>query len=485
MCQLLDLPNELLLDVISVVRVDDIEAFTSCNKRLRALSHDVLQEHREMKMKYSTIRCTSMPASQGVMDVRLPVFPVVWLYEIILNKTVASYPTRLIIHDISNYRNDPTRGHGITTNYLSYDKLDARIGNVDDQLRLKLEQCPYIQAKDMDTWMQDPPWIDFDTALALLLSLLPNLQSIFTGGIRFYIPRTEYMLARIAEANKRHNHDSNPLSRLVSVDRFEQPSNEWAHKKIHFYLSFTDFPSIRRIGGRGVDGRTDWTAFAMSHNYPPSQGKSRNDSKITDIKFSFSNISSDCFENLFGRISALQSFEYEYHAASIDGFGEFELCRIVASLLANASHSLVHLDLTIVTRYLDDRWKMIYLHGQIFIGSFREFQVLKTIRANNTMFIERVASPGLIGKKICKTHRLVDLLPKSIEDLQLVDIEINEDVHSSGIFDGLVGLKAQNLPNLKKINLDYFDPVAPDLKAAFSRERGVDFTFIPKWMMDK
>ena len=80
MSQLLDLPNELLLDIINVVRVDDIEAFTSCSKLIRALSHDVLQKHREMKMKYSTIRCTSMPVSHGVMDVRLQIHPVIWLY---------------------------------------------------------------------------------------------------------------------------------------------------------------------------------------------------------------------------------------------------------------------------------------------------------------------------------------------------------------------------------------------------------------------
>ena len=483
MTQLLDLPNELLLDIISVIRVDDIEAFTLCNKLIRALSHDVLHRHREMKMKYSTIRCTSQPVSHGVMDVRLGVHAVTWLYEIMLDGTVASYPTSLIIHDESDRRTDPRPGYDPP---LEYPASDACKRDVEDQIRLKLEQCPYIEPKDMDLWMRRPPWLFFDTALSLLLSLLPNLQSIFTGGIRIHLPRTQYMLAQIAMANQKYSLDSNPLSKLVSIDRFQEAGISWASKFLDLYLEFTDFPSIRRIGGHAVHGGKEWTGSGTFCAYhPPSRAKPSNDSKVIEIKFTRSNISSDSFQSLFNQISALRSFEYEYHPAVLEGLGKFEFCRIVASSQANASHSLVHLDLTTTTRYFDDRWRMIYLYGQIFIGSLRKFQVLKTIRANDTMFIERVGSPALLGKNFCKTHRLVDLLPKSIEDLQLVGLEINPDVHSSGIFDGLVELRAQNLPNLKAINLDYFDPVAPDLKAAFAHEVGVDFTFIPKGMMGK
>ena len=481
MTQLLDLPNELLLDIISVIRVDDIEAFTSCNKIIRALSRDVFKRHREMKMKYSTIRCTSMPVSHGVMDVRLYVHPVTWLYEIISDGSVASYPTSLIIHDKSDRRTNPRPGYDPP---LEYPASDARKRDVEEQIRLKLEQCPYLEPKKMDLWMRRPPWLYFDTALSLLLSLLPNLQSIFTGGIRILNPRTQYMLAQIAKANQKYSHDSSPLSKLVSIDRFQEAGMPWASKYLDLYLEFTNFPSIRRIGGFAVSGGKEWTGSATFGRYHP-RAKSGNDSKIIEIKFTRSNISSDSFENLFDQISALQSFEYEYHPTVIEGLGKFEFGRIVASLQANASHSLVHLGLTMITTYLDDRWRMIYVYGQIFVGSLRAFQVLKTIRANDTMFIERVGSPALLGKQFCKIHRLVDLLPESIEDLQLVGIEINPDIHSSGIFDGIVELKAQNIPNLKAINLDYFDPVAPDLKAAFAHEVGVDLTFIPKGIMDK
>ena len=414
------------------------------------------------------------------MDVRLYVHPVTWLYEIISDGTVASYPTSLIIHDESDRRTNPRPGYDPP---LEYPASDARKRDVEEQIRLKLEQCPYIEPKEMDLWMRRPPWLYFDTALSLLLSLLPNLQSIFTGGIRILNPRAQYMLAQIAKANQKDSHDSNPLSKLVSIDRFQEAGMSWASKYLDLYLEFTDFPSIRRIGGHAVRGGKEWTGSPTFGHYHP-RVKSSNDSKIIEMKFTRSNISSDSFENLFDQISALQSFEYEYFPAVIEGLGKFEFCRIVASLSANASHSLVRLDLTMITELMGDRWRMIYLYGQIFLGSLRESQVLKTVRANDTMFIERVGSPAFMGKKFCKIHRLVDLLPESIEDLQLVGIEINPDVHSSGIFDGLVELRAQNLPNLKAINLDYFDPVAPDLKAAFAHEAGVDFTFIPKCMMD-
>ncbi|KAM0798091.1 hypothetical protein BDR22DRAFT_401355 [Usnea florida] len=468
MSQLLDLPNELLQDIIHVVHVDDIEAFTSCNKLIHALSRDVLQRHREMKMKYSTIRCTSKTISHGVMDVRLYVHPVTWLYEIISDGTVASYPMSLIIHDKVDHRTTPWPGYDPL---LEYPASDTR-KRVEDQIKFKLEQCPYIEPKDMDLWLRRPPWLYFDTALSLLLSLLPNLQSILTGHIGIELPRTQYMLARIATANQEYSHE-NPLSRLFSIDQYQEAGPRYPCKKLDLYLSFIEFPSIRSISGDFVHGYQEWTASAIARNYPPSKANSRNDSKITEIKFTRSTITSVSFEIWFSRINALQKFEYEHQPSSEEGLGTFEICRIVASLQDNASHSLVHLDLTVITE------RPIYLHGQAFIGPLRRFQVLKTIRTNDKVFIERFESPASPGKILRKTHRLVDLLPKSIEDLQLLGIQINPDVHTSGIFDGLVELKTQNLPNLKAIKLDYFDPVAPDLKTA-CLEVGVDLTFVDK-----
>ena len=470
MSQLLDLPNELLQDIIGVVHVDDIEAFTSCNRLIHTLSHDVLQRHREMKMKYSTIRCTDKTISHGVMDVRLYVHPVTWLYEIIADETVASYPTSLIIHDVLNHRTTHSPDYELR---LEYPASDAR-KRVEDQIRLKLEQCPYIEPKDMNLWLRRPPWLYFDTALSLLLSLLPNLQSILTGDVSVDLPRTQYMLVQIARANQKNSHDSNPLSRLISIDRYQDAGRRSACRLLDLYLSFTEFPSIRSISGNFVYGRHEWTA---SDNYPPSKANSRNDSKVTEIKFTRSTITSVSFENLFSRINALQKFEYEHRPGSDEGLGTFEVCRIIASLQDNASHSLVHLGLILITG------RPVYLHGQAFIGSLRRFQVLKTIRTNNKVFLERIESPTSPGERIRKTHRMVDLLPKSIEDIQLIGIETYGDIYSSGIFDGLVELKTQNLPNLKAINLDYFDPVAPDLKTA-CLEVGVSFTFVDKEVIE-
>ena len=480
MHQLLDLPNELLLDIINVVPVGDIEAFTSCNKRIHALSYDVLQKYKKMKVKWSTVRCTSRATSKGVMDVRLHVHPVIWLYEITLDETVASYPTSLIIHDVPFTQAEfPRRRHNFPRNFLGSDGHDTRMRNVEDQIRLKLEQCPYIQPKDMGDWMRFPPWVYFDTALALLVTLLPNIQSIRIGSVKQSVSRTQYMLAQMAKANERCSHNSNLLSRLVSIDRFQETfGNNFQDQLFDLYLPLTGFASIRSICGHAISGRREWGTFAMSHGYPPPRIMSRNDSKITEIKLTRSNISSDSFENLFGRISALRTFEYGYYPRPIDGLANFELCKIVGSLLAHASHSLVHFDLTMKMEDCGDTiYKMVYLHGQIFIGSLREFRVLKTIRANNTMFIKRVPSPGIIGRKICKIHRLVDLLPQSTEEVQLAGLELVQDYQCSGIFDDFVKLQAHNLPNLKAVKLDYFDPVAPALRTA-CHEVGVDFTFI-------
>lgn len=97
MAQILDLPNELLLDIVGVIRVEDIEAFTSCNKHIFSLSQNVLQKHRAMKKKYSKVQLTA--SDLDTSDVRRCVQSVVWLRDILFDETAASYLIRLHIQD--------------------------------------------------------------------------------------------------------------------------------------------------------------------------------------------------------------------------------------------------------------------------------------------------------------------------------------------------------------------------------------------------
>lgn len=475
MVKLLHLPNELLLGIIDVVRVEDTEAFTACNKRIYSLSQDVLQKYRAMKRKYSTIRIAC--GAPENLDVRLYVHPMVWLHEIISDETAAAYPTSLYVKDSARLQRwDRGSDPG---------KVNKLIRNMYDQIYSKLEQCPYIHPTEMEWWKQNIICGPFDAALALLLTLLPNLWSIFIERFGPCLIRTRYMLAKISRAYHANSLGSYALSRLVSIDHLYEAGSMVVITDLEFYLPFIGLPSTRSISGYDVEGRESNHAeykllpWWLNKRKNLESAEITSGSKITNIKFTQSKISSQCFQYLLCQISALQDFEYEYAGGRSDGF---EPRKIVKCLLAYASHSLLRLDLTgkKVPRWIgkvgsphDSDVDEEVSRGCVFMGSLRGFQVLKTVRVNHAMFVEKNLRAGTDGQET-KVYRLVDLLPASIEKLSLVgELESGPPGH---LFDDFVELKAENLPKLEDIKFDSFDSVDPRMKQA-CHEVGVALSF--------
>lgn len=367
----------------------------------------------------------------------------------------------------------------------------------------KLEQCPYIQRKELEKWVlsphRDSEW--FDTTLALLLTLLPNLQSIFIDGLRTYTHRTEYLLNQIALANQASKGEDHALSRLVSLDQTYEAGGHYSNVPIDFYLPLTGLPSVRRISGERVKRGSQYTNFSsIQDSFEDAEGVSRMfNSGITNIKLAHSWISSLGFENVLGRIGALQDFEYEYaYLSYTSGLPGFEPRKIASSLLAHAGHSLRSLNLTAqgINRVgfhsngnLPDRSGIgkIARRGCVFVGSLRQFQVLETVRVNNAMLIEKIHSIDTNGKTSKVHHRLIDLLPSSIEKLflvgdldscssdQIFDDLVESKAHGR-MFDNLAESKRHILPRLEETNFDYFDPVASNVKHACHKV-GVEFLF--------
>lgn len=462
MARLLDLANELLLGIINVVRVEDLEAFTSCNKRIYGVSEDVLHKHRAMKKKYSRVKL--IPLNPDTSEVRSSVHPMVWLHEIILDENSASYPTHLHVHDgiRSDYGNDHRYSSLISdeTKNLIYSKLD---------------RCPYIPRQELEWWKEDMEScgkICFEMALALILTSFPNLQSIFTEGLRKLPESIEHMVVQIAKAHQVDKQQPHALSQLTSLHQAGKALGSGVSPSIGLYLPFTGLPSIRSVFGDNTHGPT-WDVFGKF------QGISKRfKSGITNVNFTQSRISSLEFEELLCRIDALQDFKYEDSGGQL---GSLQPGKIVKSLLTHAGHSLCVLDLTGKDRYNvwsdsdDDHWEEpddsddyrddeTSLPLDFFMGSLRHFRLLRTVKVDSAMFIEKVFNADTDGRISSKVHRLVDLLPKSIEKLALVTFLGYRP--SNHMFDGLVESKADVLPKLEEIKFECFDPVIHDLKQA-------------------
>ena len=475
MAELLDLPNELLLDVINDVCVEDIEAFTSCNKRIHSLSKDILQRHKAMKKKYSKLRLTSFTNTAN-LDLSRRVHPIFWLQEIMLNETVASYPIHLYIQDHPAWDEDE-RATDIPTESK-------------DCMFSKLAQCPYIQRKELEAWKQRhrPDSNCFDITLALLLTLLPNLQSIIINCLMSRTFYTEYMLAQIAKAHQVDQGQRHALSRLVSLDVADDANHiNGAHFGNYispdFCLPFTGFPSFLSVSGHNCDDRLSRDAELRSIWDNNKDLPKPFESGFTKIKFRNSQISGLGFEQLLCRISTLQDFEYEYagdpldHEYAVEPLSVlFGTRKIVNSLSTHASHSLRCLKLTGNGEHVEDFNSMfcwykplvsdsdfVTLRACIFMGSLRDFQVLKDVRVNHAMFIEKITGVDT-DKTSIKVHRLVDLLPASIEKLSLIGERGLCPL--SDLFEGLTELKTHNVPKLETIDCDYCDPASRHLKQA-------------------
>ena len=497
MAQILDLPNELLLGIIGVIRVEDIEAFASCNKRIFSLSQNVLQKHRAMKKKYSKVQLTA--SNLDTLDLRQWVHSVAWLREILLDETVASYPIHLHIQQRAI-------GGTVFDGYDGFRQTNVYriMAEIKEEIYSKLEECPYIQSHNLERWKLDLAyplhyeW--FDISLALLLTLLPNLQSILIDARNLELGRTRYVYTRVAEAYEADGEVQHALSQLVSLDQTIVRGCSGHLTSMHYYLPFRVLPLLRSVSGRNFDGRVrKYNAdSSMADGSEVAEGMPRTfNSGITNIKFTKSRISSLGFENLLCGVTGLQDFEYE-HAGDRPGlFQPWWPRKIVNSLLAHARHSLRRLDLTsqdkkAVGVHRTHEWGDMIdidtavdvdvddpaLRGCVFIRSLRYFQVLKTVRLNSAMFVEKVPSTETNSKESSKVHRLVDILPTSIEELHLVEGLVHHPLVR--IFHGLAESKAQNLPILKEIKLERINTVTfLSLKKA-CRDAGIELIVVKK-----
>lgn len=174
MAQLLDLPDEMLLGVLSVVDHEDIEAFTSCCKRLNGVGRDIREQHFARKHHYGTIVCGDTYAG-GTPTTH----PLQILQDLMQDEVSFLYTTKLILLNRSGDYTDHQVMHWhdkVLKN--AYEKI---VEEMEGPMSEVLSRSPYLDFRDA-TLKQD---LDSILAgdMALLLTLLPNMESI---EMRFY-----------------------------------------------------------------------------------------------------------------------------------------------------------------------------------------------------------------------------------------------------------------------------------------------------------
>lgn len=270
-------------------------------------------------------------------------------------------------------------------------------------------------------------------ATHLLITMCQNLRSIeISGGVldysfftRMLAEKSSSPQSRYSMANDSHLQNTESEYSMRAQTRGhaleEMKSRQACRKLCHLkvvgngaalgtYAPLLKIPSLRMLSGTYID---DKGFFRFHASFPAEPIKST----ISKIEFEKSMISSKCIEDLVRNMVCLQHFKYRYSELS-RGDAEWEPYDIIRSLSRHLHHTLLSLDLTGSPRTVAKRY------GTGLISCLKDFQVLQTIRLDNTVFKDNERALDAERRTYPRCYREIpsstaDLFPATVESLTL------------------------------------------------------------------
>lgn len=356
----------------------------------------------------------------------------------------------------------------------------AALNDCLDGILAKIQTSPYIDRKMQQVWAQRIMRVEEWTVLALLMLYLLNLRSItiFDSYKDRDIDCLKRLISDIANASTEHTRNrSTPLSKLSDV-RLECQSTKDGASGLEWLSSFAGLPSLRRLSGNAVTGHCS----KRSNPLQLSSGIT-----LTDIEFTRSDIELGIFKYLLSRITSLQTFKYSYEGLPHNR-ASWEPRNIIQLLKNYAAHSLEDLDL--INLFGQGPGKKVKL-DTTFVDFLPGFHVLKRVRLDHSLFIENRPTPTFkkgrphtldlelyimrYGNVEQKVHRLVDLLPASIEEVDLVS-PCRGKAEALAMMEGLPELKPSRTPLLRALRFEVDDELDKGVKDSFSKA-GIGLTW--------
>ena len=478
----LDLAIELQLLIISNIHLNDIENFTQCSKHIHKLCKDRLMEQYARKRHFSTIAVGHIDNLTWDEDQQIRgVHPLSALRDLLAEPLNWLYTKTLIIGykeetgDVFNFEDEE---EAEVDEIELLDKLTHF--RADSLILIKLlevQRCFYPkrgetvikQFPNTQRWFKAILSGDMEAAASLLLTTLPNLQTLRLVD-RFHEtwdPSFTVNLDKLLRAALSKKHDLaaiNSFSQLTEVGMHGLGEGSGANYEV--LEGFMALPSMRNIKGRFIDGISFKRRF-----FQPSG--------VTSLEFYESNIRAACFADSLWVIKGLRRFTYNFWAdASIDLLHDRQLWeprQTVIALEVYSRETLRHLELTgLPGRQYDGVGDFEYIdfeNGEPFIGRLCVFEVLETIRVETMMLYKEIEGSNPWARQqghklwlkqedwlpineeevkgpnaLVEPERFVDILPASTRRLRLVGGLLKED--ATAMLEGLAALKDDCLPNL-------------------------------------
>ena len=433
MAKLLELPQEILDQIIDDTIPESVEAFSKSCNYVNRLAKSRLEHHIADVASYCDIQITARRTNDLLR--RHQASPLELLEDILQKPYLVRYPQRLWLGNGS--RNDgrprPTDSDEFRTQIVS-----------------ALIDCWYVPSNEVQEWATQICLGDYDAGTALLLALLPNLQcfviestSIQTG----YIGR---MLCYIAEASydPRFTGRCLALSKLVKVELSGRGLFDEGEEEIEILAQLSTIPSVNILRCERIKCSEISSAFWNLDRY---------NSGVTIVEFFNCLVHPDVVDQLFGGMQALKRF----YSGTSDGLNTTEdRSRIFQVLRQHAKHSLEELDLT-----WNSSTKEIFDLASI--DDLRDFQKLKKLRVRYDAIMTEHEDGTL------PQVPLTSILPLSITEVRLVGpyrywhlgshgeltekskAIVRQALHDlASLFDGLPALKEKCLPNLVRVDCE-------------------------------
>ena len=373
MTSFVDLPNEILLMIWRTVDVQDIYSYSRTSKRVYCLVKSLLPHHFDLQRRLTTISNSGQEKPNHLSHI---------LKEILVDPEGACYPLALKIQSPKVCWDGPQ--DDLTEPYTKSPEFDLNL------FENAVKESDLIDQSGTDEWVSEIRSGNEEPLIALLLTLLPNIISLWLEDM-FSNVHIYQVLNSIAS---RVPSNTLPLQRLCSVDIKATENFEDAEPTHLDGMScFAKLPCIHTIRGSYIACDED---DLLSLQTPLPFSSTLKTLVLTDCEIHAKGLS----DFILG-IDGLESFTY----ISNDTDDSFDPFWIRSVLLAHHRFSLKSITLLSCGQ------------RKSFMGRVDLFLQLEYLETDLTL---------LLGDLTETNHELSSVLPQSIKTLKL-HVENPED----------------------------------------------------------
>ena len=406
------LPNELITQIwIHVLEPKDVESFALVSKNILALARKFIQEHQRLKDQFSILYLEDENNRRGSP-------PADFLAGILRNPRSALYVDKICVagwktewDHLANVSLNMATNH-----HLPYPQETMQL------FEEGVTTSAFIPESETAKWISEIRQGDERTIIALMVTFLSNMRSFGVDGVAAGGYRLVETIRQIGISP-----NTTALSQLRKVGiGWSDPG--LVHNDFNWVLHFSCLKSVKTIEGSLV-GQLE-TGMEHWFSLPPKW------SNITSVHLDNCNINDKQLILYLQCLASLKTFRYRA-AHQAKRYDPFWLC---TALTSHAGRSLKTLQL------LSKDGKGSHM------GSLVGLNVLTILSTEYRMLLD-------YDTKV-DDERLVEMLPPSIEQVDLV----HNDHYDLEVLQRLVlkmcELKAERLPNLKVL-MFLFEVVVP------------------------